>query len=81
MIQNDPEDEFRKKLAKWLGITHEELEEYGEDVEAIDNYSDVEDYDFFIQFSEKTPGTILDKMSRMEAGYVVYFNLEELDEG
>ncbi|WP_149240360.1 hypothetical protein [Dyadobacter sp. 32] len=79
MIQKDPQNEFRKKLANWLGITHEELEEYGEDVETIDNYSEVEDYDFFIQFSEKTPAAILNKMSRIEAGNVVYFNLEELD--
>jgi hypothetical protein len=79
MSQTNAEEQFREKLAAWLGITYEELEEYGEDVEAIDNYSEVEDYDYFIQFSEMTPPNILARISRIDADLVVYFNLEELD--
>ena len=73
------QDQFREKLAAWLGITYDELEEYGEDVEALDNYSEVEDYDDFIQFSEVTPSEILIKMDRIGADNIIYFNLEELD--
>lgn len=80
MNQKDEQDQFREKLAGWLGITYDELEEYGEDVEAIDNYSEVEDYDYFIQFSELTPDDILAKMSRIGEDNIVYFNLEELDD-
>ncbi|TDE10515.1 hypothetical protein [Dyadobacter psychrotolerans] len=73
------QDQFREKLAAWLGITYDELEEYGEDVEALDNYSEVEDYDYFIQFSEVTPSEILTKMDRIGEDNIVYFNLEELE--
>jgi len=79
MSEKNHQDQFREKLAAWLGITYDELEEYGEDVEAIDNYSEVEDYDYFIQFSEVTPREILIKMPRVEQDNIVYFNLEELE--
>jgi len=79
MSEKNHQDQFREKLAAWLGITYNELEEYGEDVEAIDNYSEVEDYDYFIQFSEVTPREILIKMPRVEQDNIVYFNLEELE--
>lgn len=79
MANKDAQDQFREKLAAWLGITYDELEEYGEDVEAIDNYSEIEDYDYFIQFSEVTPPQILAKMSRTDDENIVYFNLEELE--
>ena len=79
MSKKNHQDQFREKLAAWLGITYDELEEYGEDVEAIDNYSEVEDYDYFIQFSEVTPREILIKMPRVEQDNIVYFNLEELE--
>jgi len=78
MSEKNHQDQFREKLAAWLGITYDELEEYGEDVEAIDNYSEVEDYDYFIQFSEVTPRETLIKMPRVEQNNIVYFNLEEL---
>ena len=79
MSEKNHQDQFREKLAAWLGITYDELEEYGEDVEAIDNYSEIEDYDYFIQFSEVTPREILIKMPRVEQDNIVYFNLEELE--
>ena len=79
MDHKNAEDQFRVKLADWLGISYDELEEYGEDVEAIDNYSEIEDFDYFIQFSELTPDDILAKMSRINEENVVYFNLEELE--
>lgn len=80
MPDKNEQDYFREKLAVWLGITFEELEEYGEDVEPVENDNEVEDFDYQIQFSELTPLEILQKIGRIDADGVVYFNLEELDE-
>jgi len=76
----DPEDKFRVKLAAWLGITFDELEEYGEDVEANHEEKGSGDHAYFIQFSESTPDEILDKIDRVDRKRTVYFDLEELDE-
>ena len=76
----DPEDKFRVKLAAWLGITFDELEEYGEDVEANHEEKGSGDYGYFIQFSESTSKEILDKIDRIDIKRTVYFDLEELDE-
>jgi hypothetical protein len=74
------EDLFRKKLAAWLGISFEELEEYGEDAEENNgDYGNV-NYAFTLQFSKDTPQEILDKMQRISKRNIVYFNLEELYE-
>ena len=75
----DPEDKFRVKLAAWLGITFDELEEYGEDVEANHEEKGSGDYGYFIQFSESTSQEILDKIDRIDRKRTVYFDLEELD--
>jgi hypothetical protein len=80
MEYKSAEDQFRAKLAAWLGITFDELEEYGEDVEANELDEDNDDYAYKIQFSESTTQDILDKMSRIDEDRTVYFNLEELDE-
>jgi len=76
----DPEDKFREKLAEWLGITYDELEEYGEDVEANHEGKGRGDYAYFIQFSESTPQEILDKIERIDRKKVVYFDLEEMND-
>jgi len=80
MANKNEQDYFREKLAVWLGITFDELEEYGEDVEPVENDNEIEDYDYQIQFSEVTPREILSKMERIDEDGVVYFNLEELDD-
>ena len=72
------EDIFRRKLAGWLGITFEELEEYGEDVEENNgDYGNV-NYAYTLQFSKDTPDEVLEKMIRISKRKIVYFNLEEL---
>ena len=76
----DAVDKFRNKLAKWLGVSYDELEEYGEDVEANDGSNGKLRYGYFIQFSNVTPTEILKKVSRIDKNRNVYFNLEELDE-
>jgi len=74
------EDQFRKKLASWMGISFEELEEYGEDVtENNGDYGNVK-YAYTLQFSKETPQEILDKIIRISQRKIVYFNLEELSE-
>lgn len=73
------QDRFRKKLADWLGLTYEELEEYGEDVEANNEDKGEGDYSYFIQFSDSTSPEILDKITRIDHTNTVYFDLEELD--
>ncbi len=79
-MSKNREEQFRERLASWLGITYAELEEYGEELEAVDNYSEIEDYDYFISFSESTPREILNKISRIDSDRIVYLNLEELEE-
>jgi hypothetical protein len=79
MTHESEQERFRKKLAEWLGISYEDLEEYGEDVEAIENDNELEDYEYCIQFSSLTPQAILNKIHRIDDVNMVYFNLEELD--
>lgn len=75
----DEQDRFRRKLAKWLTITYDELEEYAEDVEPNNGDSNREKYGYFIQFSDATPPEITDKLERLDHNNMVYFNLEDLD--
>lgn len=80
MAQKDAEDLFREKLAAWLGITYDELEEYGEDVVANEGEYGKDEYVYMIQFSDSTPYEILDKIDRIDRRRTVYFNLEELSD-
>ena len=75
---SNQEDQFRRKLANWLGITFEELEEYGEDIEENPGPSNL-DYAYILPFVKETPDEILDKLIRISRKKIVYFNLEELD--
>jgi hypothetical protein len=77
-IDNE-EDYFRKKLARWLGISYDELEEYAEDVECNNGDVDRTKYGYYLQFSDATPPEITDKIKRLDDNYTIYFNLEELD--
>ena len=79
MDHKNAEDQFRVKLADRLGISYDELEEYGEDVEANHEEKGSGDYGYFIQFSESTSQEILDKIDRIDRKRTVYFDLEELD--
>lgn len=79
-MSEDAVDRFRNKLAKWLSVSYDELEEYGEDVEANDGSNGKLRYGYFIQFSNATPIEILRKVNRIDKNRTVYFNLEELDE-
>ena len=74
------EDQFRRKLATWLGISFEELEEYAEDIEENNGDFGNLKYAYTLQFSKDTPDEILDKLIRISKRKVVYFNLEELSE-
>ncbi|WP_221392483.1 hypothetical protein [Dyadobacter sp. NIV53] len=80
MGRKNEQDQFREKLALWLGITYDELEEYGEDVVANDGEHGKDEYVYMIQFSDSTPYEILDKIDRIDRRRTVYFNLEELTE-
>ena len=71
-------DQFRKKLAAWLGISFEELEEWGEEVQENDGEYGQRKYAFSLSFSKDTPEEILQKMPRVDSRQTVYFNLEEL---
>jgi len=73
------QDQFRKKLARWLGLSHDELEEFAEDVEPNNGDSDREKFGYYLQFSEATPPEITEKIKRLNSNNIVYFNLEELD--
>jgi hypothetical protein len=83
MISNDntdnKQDYFRKKLARWLGISYDELEEYAEDVEC--NHYDIDQarFGYYLQFSFATPIEITNKIKRLDTNNIIYFNLEELD--
>ena len=79
MGRKNEEDTFREKLALWLGVTYNELEEYGEDVIANDGENGNDEYAYLIQFSDSTPFEILDKVDRINRKRIVYFNLEELN--
>lgn len=78
---NDGEeaDRFRKKLAKLLGLTFDELEEFAEDVEPNNGDTDREKFAYYLRFSDATPQEIKDKIKRMDLNNIVYFNLEEID--
>ncbi len=78
--KENSEDRFRNRLAAWLGITFDELEEYGEDVEENDGDFGNLKYAYTLAFSKDTPQDVLDKMSRISRRKIVYFNLEELDD-
>ena len=80
MGRKNEEDKFREKLASWLGVTFDELEEYGEDVTANDGENGKHEYAYLIQFSDSTPFEILDKVDRINRKRIVYFNLEELSD-
>ena len=80
MGRKNEEDKFREKLALWLGVTYNELEEYGEDVIANDGENGKDEYAYLIQFSDSTPFEILDKIDRIDRKRTVYFNLEELSD-
>jgi hypothetical protein len=73
------EDLFRRKVAAWLGISFEELEEYGEDIAENNGDYGNRAYAFVLPFSPDTPPEILDKIRRISKRGIVYFNLEELD--
>jgi len=72
-------DVFRKKLAKWLGLTYDELEEFAEDVEPNHGGNGNGKYGYYLQFSDATPPEIVQKIKRLDNNYTLYFNLEELD--
>ena len=72
------EDQFREKLAVLLGISFEELEEYGEEVEENNGDHGQRKYAYSLQFSDDTPQELLDKISRISEHNIVYFNLSEL---
>lgn len=78
-INEDQQEKFRKKLAKWLGVSYDELEEYGEDVEVNNEGVGKGKYGYYIQFSDATSEEILHKIKRINSNNTVYFNLEELD--
>ena len=79
MSEKNKQNIFRERLAAWLGITFDELEEYGEEIETVPNDSEIEDFDYYIEFADTTPESILSKISRVDLQRIVYFNLEELD--
>ena len=78
--QGDEQEKFRRKLAKWLGITYDELEEFGEEVEPNNGEPGKAKFAYFLQFSNSTDQEILDKIKRVDNNNAVYFNLEELDQ-
>jgi hypothetical protein len=73
------QEQFRKKIAKWLNISYAELEEYAEDVEPNNGIKGKEKFGYYIQFSDATPAEITDKIKRLDSNYCLFFNLEELD--
>ena len=70
---------FRRKVARWLGISYDDLEEYAEDVECNKGDFDREKFGYYLQFSDATPKAIIGKIKRLDNNYTLYFNLEELD--
>lgn len=79
MSRQNAEDLFRARLAAWLGITADELEEYAEDVEENNGDYGNAQYAYTLQFSKDTPPEVLDKLRRISRRNIVYFNLEELE--
>lgn len=75
-----PEDFFRQKLAAWLGITFDELEEWAEEVEENNGDYGNQKYAYTLAFSKDTPPGILDRLRRISQRGIVYFNLEELED-
>lgn len=78
-IKGNEQDQFRRKLAKWLNISYDELEEYAEDVEPNNGDVNRSKFDYHIQFSDATPPEITDKIKRLDSNYILFFNLDELD--
>lgn len=77
---NDNEkDRFRKKMAKLLGLTFDELEEFAEEVEPNNGDTYRGKFAYCLQFSDATPQEIKDKIKRLDLNNTVYFNLEEID--
>ncbi len=72
------QDQFRRKLAAFLGITFEELEEYAEEVEENNGDYGNQKYTYTLQFSKETPEEVLARLTRISRRRIVYFNLEEL---
>lgn len=77
---NDSEqDLFRKKLARLLGLSFDELEEFAEEVEPNNGDMDRDKFGYYLQFSEATPAEITDKIKRLDRNNRVFFNLDEID--
>ena len=76
---NNQHNQFRKKIAKWLNLSFDDLEEYAEDVEINNGINGKEAYAYFIQFSDATPPEITNKIKRLDNNNTLFFNLEELD--
>lgn len=73
------QEAFREKLANWLSISYEELEEFGEEVEPNLNKTKVNKWEYFILFSKDTPASVKKRINRLTGSNKVYFNLEELE--
>ena len=76
---NNQQDFFRKKLARWLGISYDDLEEYAEEVECNNGHVNYEKFGYYLRFSDAIPDEISRNIKRLDNNYLVYFNLEELD--
>jgi hypothetical protein len=77
--ENSQEDQFRKRLAKWLGISFDDLEEYAEEVEPNNGNIDRSKFGYYLQFSDSTPPEVTNKLKRLDSNNILYFNLEEID--
>lgn len=71
-------EKFRALLADHLGISIEELDQYGGEIEERTG-NDGAVYGHYIRFDSDTPKEVLEKINGIDGNNTVYFDPGELD--